>query len=151
MQKQLEPAGVPPSTPVLPPRSRPLFNGVVALTEIGVAREIAQQKDTAPDIGPRTVGPSPQNYDRVPAWLYAGIIGASGAAASIIVRGAKGGAFQTASKYGWGVQGRGPLWHVSVQVAAQVLQGYHAEGNNVVLDLTERLGHGRAPYGTGGK
>ena len=93
-------------------------------------------------ISPRTVGRSPKDYEQVPAWLYSGIIGAATAAVSIIIRGAKGGAFQTAQKYGWATRGRGPLWSVSVNTAGQLALGYSPRGMEIVKETMAR-GHGR--------
>lgn len=123
------------------PRYLPLFNAAVALAEIGVVRQIEQGVDTPESTSPRTVGKSPRDYDELALWLYSGIIGASGAAASIIIRGAKGGAFQTAQKYGWGTRGRGPFWSVSVDTAGQLAQGYVAKGMEIVKE--DRFGFGR--------
>lgn len=132
---------VPSFEPAWNPQYIPFYNDAVGLSEIGVVRQVEKVAVMQKGISPRTVGKSPENYDELPAWLYAGIIGAAGAAASIIIRGAKGGAFQTAQKYGWGMKGRGPLWSVSVDTTRQLTQGYVAKGMEIVKD--ERSGFGR--------
>ena len=132
---------VPSFAPAWNPQYTAQFNEAVALAEIGVVRQIMRLGGMQDATSPRTVGPSPQDYEKVPAWLYAGIIGAAGAAASIIIRGAKGGAFQTAQKYGWATKGRGPLWSVSVDVAGQLAMGYSAKGMEIIKE-TLAPGHG---------
>lgn len=133
---------VPSFEPGSRPQYIPLFNEAVALAEIGVVRQVKKVGDMQEAISPRTVGRSAKDYDQVPAWLYGGIIGAAGAAASIIIRGAKAGAFQTVEKYGWGTRGRGPLWSVSMDTAAQLAMGYRAKGMEIIKE-TAVPAHGR--------
>lgn len=123
------------------PQYLPLYNAAVGLAEIGVIEQIVKLKAMPDPISPRTVGPSPKDYNEMAAWMYGGIIGAAGAAASIIIRGAKGGAFQTAKYYGWSVRGRGPLWSVSVATAGQLALGFVPKGMEIVKE--ERFGFGR--------
>lgn len=144
---------VPSFDPGWSPQYSALYSDAVGLAEIGVVKQVEKVADMQKGISPRTVGKSPQDYEKVPAWLYAGIIGAAGAAFSIVIRGAKGGAFQTSKKYGWATRGRGPLWKVSVDTAGQLALGYSAKGMEIVKENVGMgpTGYPLAPYGSGGK
>lgn len=114
------------------------FNDMSGLVEIGIVQQIAQRAGTqGPTLQPKVIrGPSlgREVINMVPeALAYAIATAAAVAVVSIVARGAKGGAFRTAVKYGWDVKAS-PMWSVTNQATEQYMNGYVARGAEVIQE-----------------
>lgn len=124
------------------------FNDMSGLVEIGIAQQIAQHVLTPPPTSQQedTRGHSwgPGMTDLAVGLAYAIGTAAAVAVVNIVARGAKGGAFKTAVKFGWDPK-VSPLHKVAADAADQYVNGYVAVGTELLQERRpiSRSWHGR--------
>lgn len=146
------PKKLPAFNPALLTQSVLQFHAGQGLAEIGMIQQLKQQAATqkASSVQKESEPGWNPDWDEVAgsmAWMIGGT--AAVAVSALIARGAKGGAFRTALKYGWDPKGRSPLWSVTNGVTQLLAAGYVPKGSDVVKERTSFGQVAESDFGVG--
>ena len=133
------PKTLPAFEPAWSPQLTLRFHAGQGLAEIGMIQQLmqhaaSQKGSLEPAVMPSTTGIDWGEVGEGLAWA----VGAAAAIAvyGVVARGAKGGAFRTALKYGWDPKGRSPMWSVTKGVSQLLADGYVPKGSQIVKERT---------------